>query len=342
MVLFVSFLVLALVIMNMIAMKLCLRRHDPNCSTGLNQNEFSRGINFRTCKKKSINGTRSIHSCNIKARKKVKWQKLVRPSIKQNQKLAPVAEPLIHQSPFAACTDSTTVLYHVFIGICSASFWRGAWYILDDMLFPQSKELSALASILLGTSGMLAVQGFFERIENYTLQLVRHTKRRQLQWISTKSMQHIHAVLRFTAIYSLVLSVVCVWRGTWMSWDIMYAKYYNDYATTNTGLASLKNVSNEAIFDERIHASDPGHSLRSGLLSHYTAVIILSYLGIVASVFAPPAAISVIRDNTIFSTKTNIGRMLYSKRMFVSNKYPSRRTKFLPSWWHQKRNARLA
>jgi Fuseless len=282
--------------------------------------------------------SRWIHN----SKRKLIQQRLVRPSRNQIQKSAPV--PLVVQPPFSACTDSTTVLYHVFIGVCSASFWRGAWYILDDILFPQSKELSALASLMLGTSGMLAVQGFFERIENHTLQLMNYSKSsRQLQWVSTHSIQRIHSLLRFTAIYSLVLSVVCVWRGTWMSWDILYAKYYNDYTENKTGLASFinTNASNEAIVIEKIHASDPGHALRSGLMSHYSAVLILSCLGIVASVFAPPAAISVIRDNTIFSTKTCIERLLYPKRnlqrMISSNKYPSRRSKFIPCWWHQKR-----
>jgi Fuseless len=239
--------------------------------------------------------------------------------------------PKLDPSPFAAYTDPNMVLYHVLVGMCSASFWRGAWYILDDVLFPQEKELSAISSLMLGTVGMLSVQGSLERIETYTLQLkAKH------EWLSTQSIRHVHSVLRFATIYSLVLSVVCVWRGTWMSWDLVYAKYYNDYAGIETGIVSSSssdsNGDNEEIHNGRIQASDPGHALRSGLMSHCTAVIILSGLGIVASVFAPPAAISIIRDTTIFSTKTSIERILYaataarnaSRRTIASNKFVKR------------------
>ena len=275
------------------------------------------------------------------SQRQILQQKLARPSTKKMPKSAPGV-----QSPFAAYTDSTTVLYHVFIGVCSASFWRGAWYILDDILFPQSKELSAFASLMLGTAGMLSVQGLFERIEKYSIQLMKcNDISWQHKWISTRSLQHIHSMLRFTTIYLLVLSVVCVWRGTWMTWDILYAKYFNDYASgSRTGIASSTdaNVTDERPDSETINASDPGHALRSGLMSHYSAVIVLSCLGIVASVFAPPAAISVIRDSTIFSTKTNIERMLYPKKYsqrIASNKYLPQRSKYKPSWWHQRRTA---
>jgi flagellar biosynthesis protein FlhB len=254
----------------------------------------------------------------------------------------------IEHSPFSAYTDSITVLYHVFIGICSASFWRGAWYILDDILFPQSKELSALASLMLGTSGMLAIQGYFERIEDYMLQYLDHRKSyRRLKWVSAKSLQYSHSVLRFAAIYSLALSVVFVWRGTWMSWDILYAKFCNHYAENKMELLPVapltKNnaIDEEATIKKRIHASDPGHAFHSGLMSHYAAVITLSCLGLFASVFAPPAAISVIRDNTIFRTKTSIERMLYPNikinRSAMLIKHSPRQSKFVPSWRYKRR-----
>lgn len=268
---------------------------------------------------------------------------------KQIQKSAP--SPIIDQSPFSANTNSTVVMYHVFIGMCSASFWRGAWYILDDVLFPNDKELSALSSLMLGTTGMLSVQGFFERVEKYTLHLMNKNKIRQKHNVlSTRSIQHIHSMLRFAIIYSLVLSVVCVWRGTWMSWDILYAKYYNDYLSNRSGKIATTDAStsNEIAVDhDKIHASEPGHALRSGLMSHYTAVFILCSLGLVASVFAPPAAISVLRDNTIFSTKTNIERILYpnnyTKRIYASRPgiqkaFRYRQSKFLHSWWRIRRS----
>jgi Fuseless len=267
-------------------------------------------------------------------------RKLSLPKLMQKSAPSPL---IIDQSPFSAYTDSMVVLYNVFIGMCSASFWRGAWYILDDILFPNNKELSAISSLMLGAMGMLSVQGFFERVEKYTLHLINENKAKQKhEVLSIRSIKHIHSMLRFTVIYSLVLSVVCVWRGTWMSWDILYAKYYNDYSSSNSAITTSTDTtkSNQMDDSNKINASDPGHALRSGLMSHYTAVFILCSLGIVASVFAPPAAVSVIRDNTIFSTRTSIERILYPKNYSQRIKaHPSRRSKFVHSWWRQRRNA---
>jgi Fuseless len=255
---------------------------------------------------------------------------------------------LTEQSPFAAAPDSKAVFYLVFVGMCSASFWRGAWYILDDSLFPNNKELSAISSLLLGTTGMFSVQGLFERGETFAIRLV-DLRSRNHTWLTIRSIQIIHSALRFAAIYSLVLSVVCIWRGTWMSWDLLYAKYYNAYAATSivtndvndtkqilmeAPLTNINLMDGEATM---IHASDPGHALRSGILSHGTALLILSCMGIVASVFAPPAAVSVIRDNTIFSSKTCIERLLY-RRNTKKGLHFQRHLKFMPRWKQRKLN----
>jgi hypothetical protein len=82
--------------------------------------------------------------------------------------------PTTGASTFAACDNFHTVLYHVFVGMCAASFWRGSWYIFDDLLFPNQKELSAVSSLLLGTSGMLSVQGLIHRAERWTVDICRH------------------------------------------------------------------------------------------------------------------------------------------------------------------------
>jgi Fuseless len=211
-------------------------------------------------------------------------------------------------SPFVACDNINTVAFHVFVGMCAASFWRGSWYILDDLLYPNQKEISAVSSLLLGASGMVCVQGLIHRAESLTVGMYNR------YLLSTHQARAVHSVLRFGAIYSLVLSVVCIWRGTWMSWDLLYAKYYNSQLDQDS-LETVPNSDNPERCSEvvTIHASDPGHALRSGLLSHCGAVVALCSLGIFSSVFAPPAAVSIIRDRTVFSTRTSIRFLLYGK-----------------------------
>jgi|Transcript_20385 hypothetical protein len=158
-------------------------------------------------------------------------------------------------APFRALS-LRTVATHVGIGMASASYWRGAWYLLDDNLFPESPLKSALASLSLGTVGMAASQGLVEKAES----LSKQGSVRRL------------CVVRFGAIYSVAISCVLVWRGTWLLWDCVY----------------------ESVTDT--HATTPGHLSRSGVLSHGIASVGLLGCGLFASVLAPPAAASVIRD----------------------------------------------
>ena len=81
------------------------------------------------------------------------------------------------------------------------------------------------------------------------------------------------------ALYVVSGSVVLVWRGTWMLWDIVY----------------------ESICKAK--PTDPGHAGLSGLLSHGTAAVGLLGCGLLASVLAPPAAVCVLRDAALRGTK---------------------------------------
>jgi Fuseless len=162
---------------------------------------------------------------------------------------------------FSALNCSKTLLTHVGVGMGAASFWRGAWYVLDDHLYPDDKEKSALASWGLGVAGMAASQGILARAEKMT-----SLGRAPL------------AVARFGALYTVAMSCVLVWRGTWVGWDCVYERLHPHDDVTST---------------------DPGHATHSGLLSHTTAVTLLLTTGLFASVLAPPAAVSVIRDFTV-------------------------------------------
>lgn len=91
------------------------------------------------------------------------------------------------------------------------------------------------------------------------------------------------ALLRFGAIYSVAVSCVLVWRGTWLGWDCLYARMHPLIAPNQ-------------LDTETVNATDPGHATKSGFLSHLAACVLLLGTGFFASVLAPPAAASVIRD----------------------------------------------
>jgi hypothetical protein len=117
-------------------------------------------------------------------------------------------------APFVAMNMST-VLTHVGVGMGAASFWRGAWYILDDHLFPDNPALSASTSLCLGTVGMALSQGLVHKVERIAAQATSVAKdvsvssRRQLMPLK---------VARFGALYTIAVSCVLVWRGTWLGW----------------------------------------------------------------------------------------------------------------------------
>jgi hypothetical protein len=167
----------------------------------------------------------------------------------------------------------------------AASFWRGAWYILDDHLFPSSPEQSALASLSLGTVGMFASQGLVRRVGRFT----SHNPSFPVLKVS---------IIRFGALYSIALSCVLVWRGTWLGWDCLYERLHSPLTNAASGTRPYLASSQQ---EERreVNATDPGHATKSGVLSHFVAIGLLLGTGLFASVLAPPAAVSVIRDLTI-------------------------------------------
>jgi hypothetical protein len=157
---------------------------------------------------------------------------------------------------------------HVGVGMGAASFWRGAWYVLDDHLFPDDPARSSAASWGLGVVGMAASQGLVQKCE--VLQ------QRGVQGFPLKA-------ARFGALYTIALSCVLVWRGTWVGWDVLYEYTHPKQTPCKTTVKS----------------TDPGHLSTSGILSHVVAVAALVGTGLFASVLAPPAATSIIRDWTV-------------------------------------------
>jgi len=251
---------------------------------------------------------------------------------------------------FHALRCHKTLATHVFVGMGAASFWRGAWYVLDDHLFPDSPSKSALSSWVLGVAGLACSQGLTARAER----MARLQVPAQMWALRTA---------RVGALYTVAVSCVLVWRGTWLGWDVLYEVLHphnnnnssrprddktsssssssvddvdvvattsaDDYAfssstsattalllsspvastttttaaTTATTLLSteddddvVNNNNNNNTINRNIKSTDRGHATSSGLISHLLAVTALLTTGLFASVLAPPAACSVIRD----------------------------------------------
>lgn len=179
------------------------------------------------------------------------------------------------------------VFRNVLVGCGAASFWRGAWYILDDHLYPDTPSLSALSSLGLGSLGMWFSQGLVAR------------------------------GIRYGGIYCTALSCVLVWRGAWLGWDCFYESLHNHHhdhvgywltASKSSFLhhgvykhMPLTPDDEEKTTDIRptVEATDPGHATKSGFVSHAVACGFLISAGVFASVLAPPAAASVLRDANI-------------------------------------------
>ena len=99
----------------------------------------------------------------------------------------------------------THVLRNILVGCGCASYWRGAWYVLDDNLYPDNAKKSAAASLALGTTGMIGSQG-----------ILLSTWRKP-------------AIVRYAALYSVAFSCVLVWRGAWVGWDVFYEEYLHPH-----------------------------------------------------------------------------------------------------------------
>jgi len=231
--------------------------------------------------------------------------------------------------------DAKAVLTHIGVGMGAASFWRGAWYILDDHLFPDDPALSALTSFGLGCTGMTLSQGLVGRLDRFEKHFKQKSRDAAMMVGSPRQGGGFYRkyvlpvrVARFGALYTIAISCVLVWRGTWLGWDVVYEMTHpiNRSASNNSQRSSetdhphhhhQHHVGIEQLHAhqsqsqqhsqhphqqqllQRINSTDPGHATTSGILSHVVALTVLCGTGLFASVLAPPAATSVIRDFTV-------------------------------------------
>ena len=106
--------------------------------------------------------------------------------------------PLEQEIPLLATTT--------FVGIAVASFWRGAWYVLDETVFPSSELNPVMACFLGGVSGLAASQH------------VKLMMMREHVGAATRSARK-RVMLFSPPTYFVGLSCVLFWRGVWCLWD---------------------------------------------------------------------------------------------------------------------------
>lgn len=169
----------------------------------------------------------------------------------------------------------TSLVKQLGIGIACASYWRGAWYILDDHLFPNNTLYSATASLGLGTAGLALSQIFVANRAG--IDLARKRTKLPIQYASL--------LARFGTLYCVSTSCILVWRGTWLLWDTWYEKLHEHQ-------------------DIKIKATDPKHLTTSGTLSYVCAMTGLLTFGYFSSVLAPPARATILKDMRRWEAKS--------------------------------------
>ena len=94
---------------------------------------------------------------------------------------------------------------HLLLAAGVTSFWRGAWYVMDAQLFPDSLLLSGGCTLALGWGGFAAL--------HYGL----------VPAVMARPDADSHGrPLRTAVLYLTGLSVVCCWRGVWVLWDALF------------------------------------------------------------------------------------------------------------------------
>mmetsp|Transcript_16234 Transcript_16234/g.39663 ORF Transcript_16234/g.39663 Transcript_16234/m.39663 type:complete len:337 (+) Transcript_16234:93-1103(+) len=174
------------------------------------------------------------------------------------------------------------------IGMASACYWRGMWYVLDDQLYPEDPAKSALASLASGSLGLAASQA-------YLFDPGCH----KFEWPKTATMCRGTEAKKWLALYGLTTSCILIWRGAWVGCDVVYEKITNESAL------------------------DPKHLTISGLASHGIALVGLIAMGRLSSTLGPPYhGTLVMKDEDKLNTKNlkrtsarNMTRMAGRNRM---------------------------
>lgn len=189
--------------------------------------------------------------------------------------------PLEQEIPLLATTT--------FVGIAVASFWRGAWYVLDETVFPSSELKSGLACFLGGVSGLA------------TSQHVKLMMMREHVGAATRSNRK-RVMLFSPPTYFVGLSCVLFWRGVWCLWDSATDAYFSHSSSSSSAKSEKE--------EEKVSSSYTP-KLKSGILSHAFGATALVSTGFLASAACPPAGLWVARDA---ATAVRVARLAALRR----------------------------
>jgi hypothetical protein len=114
-----------------------------------------------------------------------------------------------------ASSSYGTLPVQVFTGVLCASYWRGAWYILDHTLFPNDRLLSGIVSLTSGSALLGMKQYVISPSYNGTKRLVRLLPPPKSISLRRRYVQ----TNRFIVLYGIASGCILIWRGTWLLWD---------------------------------------------------------------------------------------------------------------------------
>ena len=189
--------------------------------------------------------------------------------------------PLEQEIPLLATTT--------FVGIAVASFWRGAWYVLDETVFPSSELKSGMACFLGGVSGLA------------TSQHVKLMMMREHVGAATRSNRK-RVMLFSPPTYFVGLSYVLFWRGVWCLWDSATDAYFSHSSSSSSAKSEKE--------EEKVSSSYTP-KLKSGILSHAFGATALVSTWFLASAACPPARLWVARDA---ATAVRVARLAALRR----------------------------
>mgnify|MGYP002031697464 CR=1 FL=1 len=179
-----------------------------------------------------------------------------------------------------------------FVGVAVASFWRGAWYVLDETVFPLDARKSGLACFAAGVCGLATSQ---------------HVKLMMLKDMActTKTTNQKRVMLFSPPTYFVGLSCVLFWRGVWCLWDSATDAYFvlkdgEDSCSSSSSSSSSSGSSEDASGSSPpasfFFPSSYSPKLKSGIVSHAAGATALVATGFLASAACPPAGLWVARD----------------------------------------------
>jgi len=166
-----------------------------------------------------------------------------------------------------------------------ASFWRGAWYVMDTSVFPEDNLKSGAACLVAGTAGLAKLQRYAAS------EVHRRYIARQIPPPPS---------VRYGLLYGMGLSCVAVWRGTWCMWDAAF-EAFDPWALK--GGSSLNEGSGDPpgtdVDVNRTPMSEQSFTFLNGAVSHVAAIAGLVSAGYLSSVLSPPAVCFLLNDEAL-------------------------------------------